>query len=62
MLVERTNVCLHKFIPKKADFNKLTEVQIEYANEKMNNLLKKCLDFLNPNEAWDINLNLIRCA
>lgn len=60
--VERTNVCLHKFIPKKSDFNTITEAQIEYANNKMNNLPKKCLHFLTPNEAWDINLKLTRCT
>ena len=60
--VERTNVCLHKFIPKKSDFNAITEAQIIYANNKMNNLPKKCLNFLTPNEAWDINLKLNRCA
>lgn len=60
--VERMNVSLHKFIPKKTDFNKITEEQIIYANNKLNNLPKKCLNFLTPNEAWDMNLNHNRCA
>ena len=58
--VERTNVSLHKFIPKKTDFNTITESEVQYANEKLNNLPKKCLNFLTPNEAWDIYHK--RCA
>jgi IS30 family transposase len=60
--VERTNASLHKFIPKKTDFNSISEHHIEYANDKLNNLPKKCLNFLTPNEAWDIHLNSYRCA
>ena len=60
--VERTNVSLHKFIPKKYDFNNITEQQVEFANNKLNNLPRKCLNFLTPNEAWDIYLKYNRCA
>lgn len=60
--VERTNVSLHKFIPKKTDFINITEQHIEYANDKLNNLPKKCLNFLTPNEAWDIYSKFKRCA
>lgn len=60
--VERTNVSLHKFIPKKTDFNTITENQIQYANDKLNNLPRKCLNFLTPNEAWNINQNSNRCT
>jgi transposase, IS30 family len=52
-LFERTNAILHKFIPKKTDFNTITDKQIIHANLKLNNLPKKCLNFLTPNEAWD---------
>lgn len=58
--VERTNVSLHKFIPKKTDFNTITENEVQYANDKLNNLPKKCLNFLTPNETWDIYQK--RCA
>ena len=60
--VERTNAFLHKFIPKKTDFNQMTLEQIIYANDKLNNLPKKCLNFLTPNESWNINLNSNRCT
>ena len=60
--VERTNATLHKFIPKKTDFNTITTQQLLDANDKLNNLPKKCLNFLTPNEAWDIYHNHKRCA
>lgn len=60
--VERTNVSPNKFIPKKTDFNTITENQIQYANDKLNNLPRKCLNFLTPNEAWNINQNRACCT
>jgi IS30 family transposase len=51
--LERTNVFLRQFIPKKTDFNNITEQQVEFGNSKINNLPRKCLNFLTPNEAWD---------
>lgn len=60
--VERTNVSLHKFIPKKTDFNTITEQQVEFANDKLNNLPRKCLNFLTPYEAWNIYNIHNRCA
>jgi IS30 family transposase len=40
----------------------MTPQEIIYANDKLNNLPKKCLNFLTPNEAWNINLNSNRCT
>jgi len=31
--------------------------QIEFANSKLNNLPRTCLNFLTPNEAWDKDHN-----
>ena len=35
----------------------MTPQQIIYANDKLNNLPKKCLNFLTPNEAWNVALD-----
>jgi len=51
--VERTNAILHKFISKKSNFYTITDEQIALAEKKLNNLPKKCLNFLTPNEVWD---------
>ena len=60
--VERTNVSLHKFIPKKTDFKNITEKYVALANDKINNLPRKCLNFFTPNEAWDFYSKIQRCA
>ena len=59
--VERTNAILHKFIPKKTDFNKISNDDIIDANEKLNNLPRKCLNYLTPSEVWN-KYNKVRCC
>jgi IS30 family transposase len=56
--VERTNAILHKFIPKKSNFNKISLSLVQDTQDKLNNLPRKCLNFLTPNEAWDNYNNL----
>ena len=52
--VERTNAILHKFIPKNSNFNELMQEDVLIAQERLNNLPRKCLNYLTPNEAWNI--------
>jgi IS30 family transposase len=42
---------LHKFIPKSTNFNYITEDNVLNAQDKLNNLPRKCLNFPAPNEA-----------
>ena len=51
--VERTNAIMHKFIPKKTKFNNINDKMILDAQNKLNNLPKKILNFLTPNELWN---------
>jgi IS30 family transposase len=53
--IERLHVSLHKYIPKKSDIRQVTKEMILEAENKLNNLPRKVLNFLTPNEAWDIN-------
>jgi IS30 family transposase len=53
--VERTNAILHKFIPKKSNFHSISDQHVHSAQEKLNNLPRKCLNFLTPHEAWFIH-------
>lgn len=55
--VERMHVFLHKYIPKKSDIRSVTTEMIEEAENKLNNLPRKCLNYLTPNEAWNIYHN-----
>ena len=51
--IERMHVFLHKYIPKKTDIRFVTDEMIIDAENKLNNLPRKVLNFLTPNEAWD---------
>ena len=55
--VERMHVFLHKYIPKKSDIRFVTMEMIEKVENKLNNLPRKCLNYLTPNEAWNIYHN-----
>ncbi len=52
--VERMHVSLHKYIPKKSDIRSVTNEMLETAENKLNNLPRKCLNYLTPKEAWNI--------
>ena len=51
--VERMHVHLHKYIPKKTDIRAITEQRLKEAEEKLNNLPRKVLNYLTPNEVWN---------
>jgi IS30 family transposase len=55
--VERLNAQLHKYIPKASDIRSVTKSQVLDAQDKLNNLPRKVLGYLTPNEAWAINCN-----
>lgn len=61
--IERLHVSLHKYIPKKSDIRLVTKEMVMEAENKLNNLPRKVLNFLTPNEAWDIhNLQTVALA
>jgi IS30 family transposase len=53
--VERLNAQLHKYIPKTSDIRSVTKSQVLAAQDKLNNLPRKVLGYLTPNEAWAIH-------
>lgn len=53
--IERMHVSLHKYIPKKSDLRCVSKEMVAEAETKLNNLPRKILNFLTPNEAWNIN-------
>lgn len=52
--VERLNAQLHKYIPKNSDIRSISEAHVLEAQNKLNNLPRKILNFLTPNESWNI--------
>lgn len=51
-LIEKTNSLIHRIYPKDSDIKKLTKPQLQAIEDKLNNLPRKCLGYLTPNEVW----------
>lgn len=51
--IERMHVFLHKYIPKKTNINLIGEEKLKWAENKLNNLPRKCLGYLTPIEFLD---------
>jgi len=47
---ENTNGLLRQYAPKKTDFSKLTDADIENAMDRLNNRPRKCLGMRTPNQ------------
>jgi len=50
--VEKTNALLHRYIPKKTSSKKLTPKLVNWAQNMLNNLPRKCLGFKTPMEIF----------
>ena len=50
--IERVNAQLHKFIPKSTNILNLDEISVIHAQDQLNNLPRKCLNYLTPEEMW----------
>lgn len=51
--IENRNGVIRYYFPKGTDFSKITEEQIKYVQDKINNRPMKCLGFLTPKEVHD---------
>lgn len=51
--IERMHVTLHKYIPKKTDIKLITKEKLQWAEDKLNNLPRKGLNYLTPKQVWD---------
>lgn len=54
--VENMNGRIRRYIPKGISLNSLTEQQIQYLEDKLNNTPRKCLGYLTPNQKMNILL------
>jgi transposase, IS30 family len=50
--VENTNGLIRRYFPKKTDFSKVTDDNIKFVEDRLNNRPRKCLAYLTPNEAY----------
>ena len=51
-LIEKTNSLIHRIYPKDSDIRALTKVQLQIIEDRLNNLPRKSLGYLTPNEVW----------
>jgi len=51
-LIEKANSMIHRIYPKNADIKQLTKSQLQAIENKLNNLPRKILGYLTPNEVW----------
>jgi IS30 family transposase len=51
-LNENTNGLIRQYFPKKHDFTRITQTQIEQVMDKLNNRPRKCLGFKTPNQVF----------
>ncbi len=57
-LIKKANSMIHRIYPKNADINQLTKLQVIAIENKLNNLLRKILGYLTPNEVWHKKLEV----
>ena len=57
-LIEKTNSLIHRMYPKNSDIKKLTKLQLQTIEDKLNNLPRKSLGYLTPNEVWKEKLKV----
>jgi len=55
-LIEKANSMIHRIYPKNADIKQLTKSQLQTIENKLNDLPRKILGYLTPNEVWNKKL------
>lgn len=56
---ENTNGLIRRYFPKGTDFNKVTEEQLKYVEDKLNNRPRKVLSYRTPLEMIEIEKNVL---
>jgi IS30 family transposase len=54
---ENTNVLIRQYFPKGSSFENITDQQVQYVQNKLNNRPRKKLGYLSPNEFYQINFS-----
>lgn len=55
-LIEKTNSLIRRIYPKDSDIRALTKPQLQIIEDRLNNLPRKSLGYLTPNEVWNEKL------
>jgi len=57
--VERMNGFIRRFFPKKTNFAKVTDEEIQFVEARINNRPMEVLGFISPNQAFNYELSLV---
>lgn len=59
---ENSNGLIRRYLPKKTDFSKYQQWELDDMIEEINNRPRKCLGYRTPQEAFDEELKSIKCC
>lgn len=51
-VVENTNGLIREYFPKRTDFKKVSDDEVQFVEDRLNDRPRKCLGFRTPNEAF----------
>ena len=51
-VVENTNGLIREYFPKRTDFKKVSDDEVQFVEDRLNNRPRKCLSYRTPNEAF----------
>jgi len=51
-VVENTNGLIREYFPKRTDFKKVTDEEVQFVEDRLNDRPRKCLSYRTPNEAF----------
>jgi len=51
-VVENTNGLIRQYFPKRTDFSKVTDEEVQFVEDRLNDRPRKCLSYRTPNEAF----------
>lgn len=57
-LIEKTNSMIHRIYPKNSDIKNMTKSQLQKVEDQLNNLPRKSLGYLTPNQVWNKKLEV----
>jgi IS30 family transposase len=56
---ENTNGLIRRYLPKGTDFNEISEKQLDWIQEKLNNRPRKIIGYKTPKEMMEMELKFV---
>jgi len=59
---ENLNGILKRYIPKKTELAKVSQIELDCIIQEINNTPRKCLNYQTPREVFTNELKLLKCS